>query len=329
MSGPTLITGAGGFLGGHLASALAARGESVRALDLDFPVPLPAGVKQITGSILDEAVLGEAMSGADAVIHCAAIADLWAPRNIVYHQVNVRGTCEVLIAARRARAHMVHVSSYVTLIGSGANGAGVLDESVELTPTDLLGPYPRSKREAELAVMSAARMGQHAVIVQPSAPVGTGDHRMTPPSRMIRDLAAGKVPALLDCLLNLVDVQALAEGVIAARDKGRSGERYLLTGEDLTMEELALKIASVTGVSAPKIKVPYWLAMAAARVEAGLSSVTKRRPTAPLTGVRLAGQSVRFDNSKARAELGFTPRPIDEALGQAVAWMRAHGQLDQ
>jgi dihydroflavonol-4-reductase len=329
MNGPTLITGAGGFLGGHLIAALLTRGEDVRALDLDFPSPLPDSVEQVTGSILDEAALGEAMSGAGAVIHCAAIADLWAPRNIVYHQVNMRGTCEVLIAARRAGARVVHISSYVTLIGANVAGNAVLDESVELPPSDLLGPYPRSKREAELAVMSAARMGLHAVIVQPSAPVGPGDHRMTPPSRMIRDLAAGKVPALLHCLLNLVDVRALAEGIIAARDKGRSGERYLLTGEDLTMEELARKVAAITGVSAPKFKVPYWLALTAARVEAGISTLTKHRPTAPLTGVRLAGKRVKFDSSKARAELGFAPPAIDVALEEAIAWMRANGQLTQ
>jgi dihydroflavonol-4-reductase len=203
----------------------------------------------------------------------------------------------------------------------------VLDETVELSPSDMLGPYPRSKREAELAALSAARMGQEVVIVQPSAPVGPGDHRLTPPSRMIRDLAAGKTPAVLDCLLNLVDVRVLAEAVISARDKGRSGERYLLTGEDLPMMEVAAKVAALAGVAAPRFKAPYWLALAAARVEAGVSALTKRPPTAPLTGIRLAGRRVRFDNTKARDELGFAPPPIDAALADAVAWMRAAGLL--
>jgi dihydroflavonol-4-reductase len=222
---------------------------------------------------------------------------------------------------------MVHVSSYVTLVGGPDLGEVTLDETVELTPSDMLGRYPRSKREAELAALSAARMGQEVVIVQPSAPVGPGDYRLTPPSRMIRDLAAGKTPAILDCLLNLVDVRALADGIIAARDKGRSGERYLLTGEDVTMSELAAKVARLTGTPPPRFTVPHWLALAEARVEAGISAMTKRPPTAPLTGVRLAGRRVRFDNAKARDELGFAPPPIDAALADAVASMRAAGLL--
>ncbi len=327
MSGPTLVTGAGGFLGGHVVAALAARGEAVRALDIAFPAALPEGVERIDGSILDQAALAGAMAGAGAVIHCAAIAELWEPSRWAYDRVNMRGACEVLIAARRAGARVVQVSSYVTLIGGPDKGEATLDETVELTPTDMLGPHPRSKREAELAALCAVRMGQEVVIVQPSAPVGPGDHRLTPPSRMIRDLAAGKTAAVLDCLLNLVDVRALAEGVIAARDKGRSGERYLLTGEDLTMVELAAKVAALAGVAAPRFRVPHWLALAAARIEAGVSAVTRRPPTAPLTGVRLAGRRVRFDNAKARDELGFAPPPVDGALADAVAWMRETGLL--
>jgi dihydroflavonol-4-reductase len=327
VSGPTLVTGAGGFLGGHVVAALAARGEAVRALDIAFPAELPEGVERIDGSILDQAALAGAMAGAGAVIHCAAIADLWEPHRWAYDRVNMRGTCEVLIAARRAGARVVQVSSYVTLIGGPAQGEATLDETLELTPSDMLGPYPRSKREAELAALSAVRMGQEVVIVQPSAPVGPGDHRLTPPSRMIRDLAAGKTPAVLDCLLNLVDVRALAEGVIAARDKGRSGERYLLTGEDLMMAEVAAKVAALAGVAAPRFRAPHWLALAAARVEAGVSALTKRPPTAPLTGVRLAGRRVRFDNAKARGELGFAPPPVDGALADAVNWMRETGLL--
>jgi dihydroflavonol-4-reductase len=242
---------------------------------------------------------------------------------VLYDRVNMRGTCEVLIAARRAGARMVHVSSYVTLIGGPDRGGTLLDETVELTPSQMLGPYPRTKREAELAALAAARAGQEVVIVQPSAPVGPGDHRMTPPSRMIRDLAAGRTPAVLDCLLNLVDVRVLAEGVIAARDRGASGERYLLTGEDLPMADLAARVAALAGVAPPRFTVPHWVALAAARAEAGIARLTGRPPTAPLTGVRLAGRRVRFSNAKARAAFGFAPPPVDQALADALEWMRA------
>jgi dihydroflavonol-4-reductase len=329
VSGPTLVTGAGGFLGGHVVAALQARGEAVRALDIAFPAAPAPEVERIDGSILDAALLARAAAGAHSVIHCAAVADLWTADRFAYHRVNMRGTCEVLIAARRAGARLVHVSSYVTLIGGPDPGEVTLDETVELTPSDMLGRYPRSKREAELAALAAARMGQHVVIVQPCAPVGPGDHRLTPPGRMIRDLAAGEIPAVLDCLLNLADVRALAGGILAARDRGRSGERYLLTGEDIAMPDLASRVARLAGVAAPRFTVPHWLALAAARVEAGASALTGRPPNAPLTGVRLAGRRVRFDNSRARGELGFAPPPVDRALADAVAWMRETGMLGQ
>ncbi len=261
------------------------------------------------------------------MIHCAALTDLWLPRRVLYDRVNMRGTCEVLIAARLAGAPMVHVSGHVTLIGGPDRGEAVLDGTVELPPTQLLGPYPRTKREAELAALATARMGQHVVIVQPSFPVGPGDHRMTPASRMIRGLAAGDMPAMLDCMLNLADVRALAEGVISARDRGRSGERYLLTGTDLSMAELAAMVCAQTGAAPPRFTVPHRLALAAARVEAGLAKLTGRPPAAPLTAVRLAGRRVRFSNAKARAELGFAPPPVESALHDAVRWMRETGRL--
>jgi len=315
----TLVTGAGGFIGGHLVRALAERGEAVRALDLSFPAPLPEHVRRIEASILDPEAFSAAAKGCEAVIHCAAIADLWTPQPILYHRVNMRGTCEALIAARMAGARMVHVSSYTTLIGGPDPGEVTLDETVELTPSDMLGRYPRSKREAELAVLSAARLGQDALMVLPSAPVGPGDHRRTPPTRMIQDLARGKIPALLDCLLNLVDVRALADGIIAARDRGAAGERYLLTGEDITMADLAQRVTERTGTPAPRRRVPYWLALVAAQIEDRIARLTKHRPAAPLTGVRLAGRRVRFDNAKARAALGFDPPPFDDALSAAIA----------
>lgn len=329
MSGPTLVTGAGGFLGGHVLATLAARGEAVRALDLAFPAPLPAGVERVEGSILDPALLARAMRGASAVIHCAAVTDLWVPRPVIYHRVNTRGTCEVLAAARRAGARVVQVSSYTTLVAASTPRGATLDETAEHPPSHLLGPYPRTKREAELFAQAAARMGQEVVIVLPSAAVGPGDWRMTPPSRMIRDLAARRTPALLDCLLNLVDVRALAQGIVAARDGGRSGERYLLSGEDLPMSVLAAEIARLTGKAPPRHRVPLAIALAAARAEAAISALIRRPPKAPLTGVRLAARCVRFSSAKAQRELGFAPPPVAQALSEAIDWMGALGLLDQ
>ena len=329
MSPPTLVTGAGGFLGRQVVAALLARGEAARGLDLSFPAPLPDGAEPIEGSILDPDLLARSARGTGAVIHCAAVTGLWARHPVVYDRVNTRGTCEVLIAARRAGARMVHVSSYTTLIGGPDRGEETLDETVELAPSRMLGRYPRTKREAELFALSAARLGQEVVIAMPSAPVGPGDWRLTPPTRMLRDLAAGRTPALLDCLLNLVDVRAVAEGIVAARDHGRSGERYLLSGEDVEMRDLARRVARLAGVAAPRRQVPFRLALGVARAEALLGALTGRPPTAPLTGVRLAGRRVRFSNAKARDELGFEPPPLEGALADALAWMREAALLPQ
>ena len=239
-------------------------------------------------------------------------------------RVNVVGTCRVLAEARRHAVPVVHVSSFTTLVGRDAFDGQLLDETTELLPNRLCGAYPRSKRQAELFVQAAAANGQPACIVMPSAPVGAGDPNLTPPSAMIRDLALGRTPALLDCMLDLVDVEAVIQATLAALEKGRPGERYLLTGEAIPLRELAASVAEITGTAAPKTQVPISVALLAARAEALLSRVTRKPPRAPLTGVRLAARKVRFSSQKARDELGFAPRPITDVLPGAVRWLRDH-----
>ncbi len=324
----TLVTGAGGFVGGFVVRRLAAAGETVRALDIAWGAPPPPpGTERVTASILDPDALEAAMRGVRAVIHAAAIAHLWTQRRVDYDRVNALGTCRVLAAARRAGARTVLVSSYVTLVARDQPGGRTLDETVEVPPGRLLGPYPRTKRQAELFALSAAATGQPVTIVMPSAPVGAEDVNLTPPTRMLRDLAAGRTPALLDCLLNLVDVQAVADAAIAARDRGAPGERYLLAGEDLSMRQVADAVARATGCPAPRHTVPTAVALATARAEAVLARVTGRSPRAPLTGVRLAARPCRFDSGKARAALGFAPRPFEACLAEALHWLCAAGHL--
>ena len=323
----TLVTGAGGFIGGHVVRRLVEAGERVRALDIAWAGDPAPEVERITASILDPDALATAMSGVDAVIHAAAIAHLWTPNPRNYDRVNTLGTARVLAASRRAGARMVLVSSYVTLISRDQRAGEMLDETIAIAPSQLLGPYPRTKRQAELFALSAAALGQDVTIVMPSAPVGAGDTSLTPPTRMLRDLANGRVPALLDTTLNLVDVQAVADAIIAARTKGKPGERYLLTGDDLTMGEIANAVAAATGNAAPRRSVPIGVALAAARAEAMFSRLTGRAPKAPLTGVRLAARPCRFDNSKARAALGFAPRPFAPCLAEALDWLRDTGHL--
>lgn len=323
----TLVTGAGGFVGGQIVRRLAAAGEDVRALDIAWGCPPPATAERVTASILDGDALARAIKGARAVIHAAAIAHLWTPDPVDFDRVNALGTCRVLAAARRAGARTVLVSSYVTLVSRDERGGRILDETVEVAPSHLLGRYPATKRQAELFARSAAAVGQPVTIVMPSAPIGAGDANLTPPARMLRDLATGRVPALLDCLLNLVDVRAVADAAIAARDHGAPGERYLLAGEDLPMRAVADAVARATGRPAPRRRVPLGIALAAARAGAALARVTGRPPVAPLTGVRLAARPCRFDSAKARAALGFAPRPFETCLAEALDWLRATGHL--
>jgi dihydroflavonol-4-reductase len=277
--------------------------------------------------VTDSAALARAAEGAEGIVHAAAIAHLWTRDPCDHARVNRDGTRRVLEAAARVGARVVLVSSFVTLVGRETPVGATLDETSEIAPEATLGPYPRSKREAELAMFEAARGGLAACAVLPSAPVGPGDRRMTPPTRMIADLAAGRTPALVESTLNLVDVRALADGALAALARGAPGRRYLLAGEDLDMSEVAARVAAVTGGKPPRARVPMAVALAAARVEAGLARMTGRPPTAPLTGVRMAARRPRFDSCLARAELGFAPPSIDEALREAVAWLRAEGRI--
>ncbi|MEL7470929.1 MAG: NAD-dependent epimerase/dehydratase family protein [Pseudomonadota bacterium] len=316
-----LVTGAAGFLGGHIVRALKQSGRSVRGLDLAFP--FSAEFETFIGSVLDPDLIRTAMQGVSGVVHAAAIAQLWTPGRFDYDRVNVVGTCRVLAAARRAGVPTVLVSSYTTMIGRDTSPGDIVDETSEITPNRLLGRYPRSKRQAELVAMSAAETGQSVSIVCPTAPLGRGDHNFTPPTALIRDLVFGRLPALLDCTLNLLDAEAIAAATVAALDHGRSGQRYMLAGEDIRLSDLATEIAALSGRPAPRHRVPLIVALAAARVEAAVARVTKRPPEAPLTGVRLAARPVGFDTKVARAELGFAPRPVRELLPEVVDWISA------
>lgn len=319
-----VVTGAAGFLGRHLCHHLLARGDTVVGLDLAFDPPVPPGVEAVTGSVTEAGTMRAVLDGADAVIHGAAMTGLWARDPAAFESVNAGGTDTVLTATADAGvARSVYISSFVTLItGVRTRHRHRVDETLELPPSAMLGPYPRSKRLGELAAQQAPRP---AVIVQLPAPVGPGDYRPTPPTAMLTDLANGRLPALLDCDWAMVDVRALAEGVLAALDRGVPGRRYLLTGETIDTDGLLAHLPWLP--SQPRARVPHWLALATARSEEVVATLTGRPPGAPMTGVRLAGPRLVFDNSRARRELGFTPPPLQPALREALVWLRAEGRV--
>jgi dihydroflavonol-4-reductase len=324
----SLVTGGGGFVGRHVVEALAARGEPVRVLDLDPPADLPAGVEAVRGSVTDAGTVRTALAGVDTVYHLAANPHLWARDPAVFDRVNHGGTRTVLAEAERAGvAKLVHTSSLTTLIGRRTLAVEVpLDESVTVSPDDLLGPYPRSKALAERAVLDAARRGLPAVVVLPTMPVGPGDRSLTPPTRMILDFVNGAAPAYLECTLNLIDVRHLAAAHLAAAERGRPGERYLLGNANLWMSAFLALLGEVSGVPMPRRRVPYRVALAAAGTEEWAAThLTGKPPQAPATGVRLAGRPAFFDSSKAVRELGLRQAPLHRTLHDQLLWLRDRG----
>ncbi|WP_158045733.1 NAD-dependent epimerase/dehydratase family protein [Skermanella pratensis] len=316
----SLVTGGCGFLGRHLVIALTARGERVRVLDIAASASLPPGVDAIAGSITDASAVTRALDGMDRLYHLAGIPDLWLRDKSRFDQVNRVGTEIVLErAARRDMQRIVHCSTEAVLIPWPAGGSRVVDEDIRTGFHDMAGPYCRSKFLAEQAALEAARGGLPVVVVNPTALVGPGDHNATPPTRMLQMIAAGAMPFHLPCRLNLVDARDAALGHILAAEHGRIGERYILGGETVAMADLIHCVAALTGRSGRSRAIPDRLALAAGHASEWLADhVTHHPPKAPLTGVRLALAAVELDTSKARRELGFTPRPLAETLADAL-----------
>jgi dihydroflavonol-4-reductase len=203
----------------------------------------------------------------------------------------------------------------------------LIDETVVLTLDDMPGPYCRSKFLAEQAAREAATGGLPVVIVNPTMPIGPGDDLLTPPSKMILGFLNGETPAYLDCEFNLVDARDVAAGQILAADKGRVGERYILGNVNLSLGELLAELQRLTGLAMPRTRIPYALAIASAVVSESIANITKKPPIAPITGVRLARTSMAFDCSKARNELGWSCRTLEQSLRDAINWMSGRGLL--
>ncbi|MEM8622329.1 MAG: NAD-dependent epimerase/dehydratase family protein [Pseudomonadota bacterium] len=324
---PILVTGANGFVGRHLVRSLIDAGRPVMALDLEFRADFPAEAERQTGTVTDAALMRSLAAESAGVIHAAAIAQLWAARPGAHDAVNYEGTVAVASAAQAAGVRLLLVSSYTTLVARSTVPTAVLTEAEAHAPETLLGPYPASKRRAEIAVDGLIAEGLDAVTVLPSAPVGPGDAGPTPPGRMILDLARGATPAIIATELDLVDVRSLASGILAAFDHGESGERFLLSGEAIGLGRFAELVCTTMGRRAPKIQVPFAMAETVSRIEELIGRGIGRAPTAPLTGVLLAKKRARLDSGKARHILGFRPAPLQDAVLSALEWFAGEGML--
>jgi dihydroflavonol-4-reductase len=321
---PTLITGATGFVGWHVARKLLERGHRVRALARD-PARLREldGVEPVRGDLRDMESLERAVEGCGVVFHVAAEYRLWTREPEEMFRSNVDGTRNLLEAARRAGVERVVYTSTVGCIGVPANGLG--DEQTPVSLQDMVGPYKRSKFLAEQAALEFAGGGFPVVIVNPTGPVGDHDFKPTPTGKIVVDFVRGAMPGFIETGLNLVDVRDVAEGHLAACERGRPGERYILGSENLTLQQIFGTLAEIIGKPAPRLRVPYAVAYAAAAVSTAWANVTGKEPLAPLDGVRMARKKMWVRHDKAASELGYSPDPAAAALKRAVEWFGANG----
>lgn len=319
----TLVTGGTGFVGSAIVRALLTRGDGVRVLvrpDSDRRNIAGLPVDTVEADLTDVASLARAVQGCTGLYHAAADYRLWAPHAQRLYQVNVEGTRALMLAAVQAGVRrIVYTSSVATL---GVVPDGIADETTPVSLEAMVGDYKRSKYLAEQGVLDlVANRDLPAVIVNPSAPVGPRDIKPTPTGRMIRDAAEGRMPAYVDTGLNIVHVDDVASGHVLAFARGRVGERYVLGGENMTLQQILAVIARLSGRRPPRFKLPHGVVLPIAHIAEAVARLT-RVDDLQLTvdGVRMARKHMFFSSAKAEAELGYRARPAEEALADAVAW---------
>jgi dihydroflavonol-4-reductase len=323
----SLVTGGNGFVGCHVVRALLSRGDRVRVLareNADLRGLDGLKVELARGDLRYFDSVARAVSGCDEVYHVAADYRLWLTDPAPMYATNVEGTRYVIRAATAAGVSRIVHTSTVGALGIPHGGVGREDTPSSLA--DMPGHYKRSKFMAEQAAVEAARAGAPVVIVNPSTPIGALDFKPTPTGRIIADFLNRRMPAYVDTGLNIVDVEDVARGHLLAAERGRIGEKYILGGENLTLKEFLERLALMSGLSAPKVRIPYAVAFGfALGAEAVARTVTRRAPRASLTEVRMARKRMFFDSSKARAELGYSPGPIDAAISSAIEFFKSRG----
>jgi dihydroflavonol-4-reductase len=326
------VTGATGFVGAHVARHLAGQGAQLRLLvratsNLANLEGLDA--ETVVGDLREPETLRVPIRGCDAVMHVAADYRLWVRDPKAMYAANVEGTRGLLRLAREEGVRRCVYTSSVATMGFKADGT-VVDEATPVSIDDMIGHYKRSKFLAEQAAMEAAHQGQEVMILNPTTPIGSRDVKPTPTGRIIVDFLNRKFPAYMDTGLNLVDVREVACAHGEALEKGRLGERYILGGENLTLKQILDKMAAITGLPSPKMKVPHGVAMAFAYFDEAVTGKLRRRePRATVEEVRMGKKKMFAASAKAERELGFKVLPVDDALRSAIDWFRAHGYVTQ
>jgi dihydroflavonol-4-reductase len=324
----TLVTGAAGFLGSHVARQLVAHGESVRVLvrpSSSNRAISDLSLEYVTGDLRDAASLDRAMAGVKRVYHVAADYRLWARRSQDIYDSNVGGTKNLLAAAKRAGVEQLIYTSTVATIA--VDRPELPNELTDAKLEEMVGHYKRSKWMAEREALQAAKEGLPVIVAMPTTPVGPWDWKPTPTGKIILDFLNGKIPGYVETGLNFVGVEECAAGHLLAAEKGKIGERYLLGAENLTLKGLLDLLAQITGLRAPGMKIPHGVALGVAYLDTAFSRLVGKEPQIPVEGVKIARHKMFVDASRAQRELGFQPGPVLGALERAVRWYRANGYV--
>jgi dihydroflavonol-4-reductase len=324
----TLVTGAAGFLGSHVTRQLVARGDDVRVLmrvSSTNRAIADLSLEYVTGDLRDPASLDRAMKGVKRVFHVAADYRLWAKRSQDIYDSNVGGTKNLLEAARRAGVEKLIYTSTVATIA--VDRPQHPNESTDAKLEEMVGHYKRSKWLAEKEALAAAKTGLPVIVAMPTTPVGPWDWKPTPSGKIILDFLNGKMPGYVETGLNFVGVEECAAGHLLIAEKGKVGERYLLGAENLTLKGMLDLLSKITGLPAPKLKIPHGLALGVAYASTAFSRLIGREPGIPVEGVKIARHMMYVDCSRARRELGFKAGPVAAALERAVRWYEANGYI--
>jgi len=324
----TLLTGAAGFLGSHVARQLVARGEEVRVLlrpSSNNRAISDLSLEYVTGDLRDPPSLERAMKDVKRVFHVAADYRLWAKNSQEIYDSNVGRTKNLLTAAKQAGVEQLIYTSTVATIA--VDRPELPNEATNSKLEEMVGHYKRSKWQAEQEVLAAAKAGFPAIVAMPTTPVGPWDWKPTPTGKIILDFLNGKMPGYVETGLNFVGVEECAAGHLLVSEKGKIGERYLLGSENLTLKTLLDTLSSITGLPAPSMRIPHGVALSVAYVETAFSRLVGKEPQIPVEGVKIARHNMFVDCSRAQKELGFQSGSVAAALERAVRWYQANGYV--
>ena len=325
------LTGATGFIGSHVAIQLLERGWGVRALrrEQSTQVWLPAEeIDWRQGDLRDSDRVYRAMAGCETVFHVAADYRLWARNPKEIYDNNVNGTANVLRAALTQGVNRLVYTSSVGALGLNPDGTPA-DEETPVRLQDMVGHYKRSKFLAERKAEEFFRLGLPVIIVNPSTPIGPGDHKPTPTGKIIVDFLNGKMPAYLNTGLNIVHVRDVAYGHVLALDKGKIGEKYILGNENLTLAEIFRLLEKITNIPAPRFRLPHRPVLYLSYLNEVISRLTGCEPLIPREGVKMAHRYMFFKSDKAVRELGLPQTPVTVALEEAVRWYKDNGYVNR